>query len=171
MKTTSKITSLLIVALLTISSVTVLAQRGQGMMGKRMPGERMQRFQQPCTQMIPNLTDEQKTQIQELRVDQMKEMTSFRNDLMEKRARLRTLETKDNPEMSAINAVIEEMGDIRTNRHKASAQHRQQVREILTEEQRVIYDARMMHRQGKFSGHRGSHNRGPGMRPGRALQR
>ena len=148
-------------------------------MGKAMPAERMQRFQQECTQIIPDLTEEQKAQVQELRVDQMKQMTTFRNQLMEKRARLRTLETQDNTDMNAINSVIEEMGDIRTNMHKAQAEHRQEVREILTDEQRAFYDNRMMHRRGKFSGRRGGAYPGhgmhpgmrPGMQPGRGLQR
>ena len=179
MKTTGKITTLLIVAILTISSANALAQRGRGMKGMSMPGERMQRFQQACTQMIPDLTEEQKTQIQELRVEQMKQMTTFRNQLMEKRARLRTLETQDKPDMNAINSVIEDMGEIRTNMQKNRAEHRQEVREILTDEQRVFYDNRMMHRRGKFSGRRGGAYPGhgmrpgmrPGMQPGRGLQR
>lgn len=170
MKTLGKITTILIAAILTISSATALAQKGQGMMGKGMPGERMQKSQQHCTQMIPNLTDEQKNQIQELRVDQMKQMTSFRNQLMEKRARLRTLQTQDNPDMNAINNAIEEMGEIRTNMHKARAKHHQEVRKLLNDEQQAFYDARRMHRHGKSSGRRGGHHPGPGMRPGKGFQ-
>lgn len=170
MKTTSKITAILIVAFITMSAATGLAQRGQGMMGKGMPGERMQRAQQ-CTQMIPDLTEQQQEQIQELRVDQIKQMTSFRNELSEKRARLRTLETQDDPDMSAINSVIEEMGNIRTDLHKARAEHRQEIRELLNEEQRTFFDSRMMQRSGKGAGRRGGYNSGSGMRPGRGIQR
>lgn len=170
MKTSGKITTILIAAILTISSATALAQRGQGMMGKAMPGERMQKFQQYRSRMIPDLTEQQKSQIQELRVDQMKQMTSFRNQLMEKRARLRTLQTQDNPDMNAINNAIEEMGEIRTNMHNARAEHRQEVRKLLNEEQQAFYDARMMHRHGKFSGRRGGQHPRGGMRPGRGFQ-
>jgi len=170
MKTKANITTLYVAALLMISSATALAQRGQGMMGKRMPGERMNRVQRHCTQMIPDLTEQQKSQIQELRVDQMKQMTSFRNQLMEKRARLRTLETQDAPDMNAINSAIEEMGSIRINMQKARAEHRQEVREILTEEQKAFYDARLMHRRGKFSGHRGGYRSDRGMHPGHGFR-
>lgn len=167
MKKKVRITSMLLVALLMISSVTAMGQRGRGMRGKGMVPGQMQRFQQHC-QMIPDLTEEQQSQIDELRVGQMKEMTSFRNRLMEKRAHLRTLQTKDNPDMNAINQTIEEMGQIRTNMHKALAEHRQNVREVLNEDQRAFYDARIMNRRGRFGG-RHDMGRGHHGRPGRGM--
>jgi Spy/CpxP family protein refolding chaperone len=93
--------------------------------------------------MIPDLTEEQKEQIKGLRVDHIKEMTQVRNKLMEKRASLRTLQTQDNPDMAAINKTIEEMGEVRTSLQKARAEHHQAIREILTEEQRTFFDARL----------------------------
>jgi len=121
--------------------------------------------QQPC-QRIPNLTEDQQEQLQALRVEHMQEMTDHRNQINEKRARLRTLQTKDDPNMEAINQVIEEMGAIRTTMQKNAASNRQEVRKLLNEEQRAFYDSRMM-RCGNFQG-RGMGHGGKGMhRPGR----
>jgi len=110
-------------------------------------------------QRIPDLTADQQEQIKEFRVDQMKQMTRFRNNLMEKRATLRKLQTQEDPDMKAINNTIEEMGQIRTEMHKARAEHHQEIREILTEEQRAFFDARM----GKNRRMAGWNNNCPGM--------
>lgn len=178
MKKTSTITLALLAGILMISSAA-FGQRGQGMMGQgRMYNAQMDWGQgrmgggpmwmgQRC-QMIPDLTQEQQSQIDELRVGQMKEMTTFRNRLMEKRAQLRTLQTKDNPDMNAINQTIEQMGQIRTNMHKAFAEHRQNVREVLNEDQRAFYDAKIMNRRGRFGG-RHDMGRGYHGRPGRGM--
>jgi Spy/CpxP family protein refolding chaperone len=163
MKHTKSFTLILLTGLMMISTAS-MAQRGRSM---REPG-RMTKppgWNQSC-QGIPNLTDQQQEQIQGLRVDHMKEMTDFRNQLNEKRARLRTLETKDDPNMETINQVIEEMGAIRINMQKNTATHRQEVRKLLSEEQKAYYDSRMM-RCGRFDG-RGGRPGGRGMnRPGR----
>ncbi len=164
MKKITKLTAMLILAILTVSASTALAQRGQGKMDRGMRNPRMP-VHERMYEMIPDLTEEQENQLQDLRVEHMKEMTDFRNQLDEKQARLRTLETKDDPEMKAINGMIEEMGQIRIEMHKARAEHRQEVRQILNEEQRAFYDARMYRH----------HNRRPGMhgprRGGRGLNR
>lgn len=117
-------------------------ERGMGMFDR--PG-----FTQQC-QMIPDLTEEQQEQIKDLRVGQMKQMIQYRNNLTEKRASLRTLQTQDNPDMEAINNTIEEMGQIRTEMQKARAEHHQEIREILTDEQRAFFDAHMKGSRGNF---------------------
>lgn len=163
MKHSRSLTVIVLTGLLMISTVA-LGQRGRSMRGPgRIANDRS--MHQPC-QWIPNLTDQQQEQIQALRTDQVKEMTDYRNQLNEKRARLRTLETKDDPNMEAINQVIGEMGAIRTTMQKARASHRQEVRKLLNEEQRAFYDSRRM-RRGNLPG-RGMRPGGKGMhRPGR----
>jgi Spy/CpxP family protein refolding chaperone len=170
MKKTSTITLALLAGILMISSAA-FGQRGQGMMGQgrmsnapmgwgqgRMGGGPMWMGQR-C-QMIPDLTQEQQSQIKELRVEQMKQMTTHRNNLLEKRAQLRNLQIADNPDMDAINGLIEEMGDIRTNMQKNRAQHRQEIRQILNEEQRAFFDSRRMHSRKSY--HRNFNRRGGG---------
>ena len=163
MKRMNKIKAIALTGLLMIATGTTFAQMGQGKRGMR-PGMGMKNqsgMYQNCQRMIPDLTEEQENKIQKLRTAHMNEMTDFRNQLNEKRARLRTLQTSDNPSMNNINKVIEEMGDIRTEMHKERVSHLQKVRSELTDEQKTYFDNRMM-RQGRR--HRGMH---PGRRSGR----
>jgi Spy/CpxP family protein refolding chaperone len=144
--------TLLVSLLLVLIASPGFAQRGQGRYGMGMnerPGRNQQFFQ-----MIPDLSEEQESKIETLRVDHMKEMMSKRNTLNEKRAKLRTLQTQDKPDMQAINSLIEEMGDVRTEMQKKRASHHQEIRSLLTEEQKVYFDNHLMRR-----GKRGFRNR------------
>ena len=141
----------IITALLVLSGGTALGQRGQNkqMMGmKDAPGRHQQ-----CQNMIPDLTEEQQNQIEEMRLDHMKEMMDVQNKLNEKRAELRTLQTKDNPDMEAIYSVIEEMGQVRTEMHKKRAKHHQEIRSLLNEEQKIYFDKHMMRMMNMKRGH------------------
>lgn len=98
---------------------------------------------------LPGITSEQIEKIDALRLKNMKENQQLRNELGEKRARMRTLSSADNPDMKAIEKLIDEMSAIRAKMHKNMARTHQEIRNVLTEEQRVMFD-----------------NRGPGMRGG-----
>jgi len=102
---------------------------------------------------LPNLTDEQKEKISDLRTENMKVMLQKRNQVHEKMAKLRTLETAEKADMKAINGLIDEISEIKADMAKQQAAHRQQVRKLLTDEQRVIFDSRP---------HRGHHGAGKG---------
>jgi Spy/CpxP family protein refolding chaperone len=69
--------------------------------------------------------------------------------LGEKKARLRTLSTGVKVDMDKINRVIEDFGEMRTEMMKMRAQHRQDIRELLTDEQRVMFD---LHHPGHHDG-------------------
>lgn len=119
---------------------------------------------------IPDITEEQNSQIQDLRTDHLKTMRPFRNEIREQRAQLRTLETADSPDMSKINNTIDNISGIQNKMHKTRASHIQDIRKILTEEQRVYFDThrarrgRRIGRQGHWNGPRAG--RGRGMGPG-----
>lgn len=102
-------------------------------------------------QNMPNMTDDQKTKIDALRVTHLKEMTTLRNQIREKQAHLTTLESADKADMNAINKTIDEISDLRNKKMKQRASHRQDVRNILTEEQRAYFDAHQ-NRRGKGFG-------------------
>jgi Spy/CpxP family protein refolding chaperone len=102
---------------------------------------------------LPNLTDEQKEQIAKLRTENMKAMLDSRNQIQEKMARLHTLQTADKPDMNAINSVIDEIAELKATMAKTRAAHRQKIRSLLTDEQRVIFDSKPMGGFGK--GHQG----------------
>jgi len=90
--------------------------------------------------------------------------------MAEKSAHLNTLRTADKVDMNAVNKAIDEMGATRTKMMKEREAHRQSVRQILTDEQKVYFDSR---RGRGFNGGKGKGNgRGMGMRgQGRGCQR
>ena len=119
---------------------------------------------------IPDLTEDQQKKMAEMRVGQMKDMLMFKNSMAEKKARLNTLRTADKVDMNAINKTIDEMGVIRTQMMKKKEAHRQAVRKILTEEQRVIFDSKPM--RGSQGGMMmGRHGKGQGKGMGMKGQR
>ena len=109
----------------------------------------------------PPLTAEQMEKIAPLRTEHQKGMIDLRADLQKKQLDLRTLMTDEQPDQKKINAVIEEMGALKTQLQKQRVSHWLKVREILTSEQRASLKAR-----GPGFGRRGGDHprrgRGPG---------
>ena len=99
---------------------------------------------------IPNLTDDQKTKIKDLRLNNIRETKVFRNQLGELKARERTLTTADKPDLKAIDSNIDEITKARGQILKAKAHFVQQVRALLTDEQRTIFDSH--HENHRFHG-------------------
>jgi Spy/CpxP family protein refolding chaperone len=91
---------------------------------------------------LPGLTDDQVKQIDQLKLKHLKEILPLQNTLKEKQARLRTLETAEKADMAAINKTIDEMAVLRADIMKKKASHHQEVRKLLTEEQRIVFDTR-----------------------------
>lgn len=89
-----------------------------------------------------NLTDEQKEKIEAIRLKTQKEMLGIRNQLGEKQARLRTLTTGDTYNEREVNKVIEEIGALNTRKMKLHVSHRQEIRNLLDEQQRLKFDSR-----------------------------
>lgn len=152
----SKKTKYAVLPIIALLFVTGVAYGQQSEMGHEHGEKMCSRGHKP---MIPDLTEKQKEKIKELRVEHMQELQQLRNQLGEKKARLRTLSTDVKVDMDEINRVIEDVGEMRTEMMKMRAQHRQDIRELLTDEQRVIFDA---HQPGHHDGP--SH---PGRHPGR----
>ncbi len=171
MKTLRTIAAITILATLATAG-SAFAQRGQGRGFANNPQGQgmMNNAERPYGygQCILDLTPEQDAQITELRTKHLKEVTPLRNELGEKRARLRTLQTAENPNLNEINQTIDEMASIRANIQKKGAAHRAEVASLLTDEQKVIYNSR---RQGRM-GRKGSAGmrQGMGQGMGRGMQ-
>lgn len=90
---------------------------------------------------LPNLTEEQKEQIKAIRLNGQKEALPLRNELMEKKARLRTLTTSEDYNEKSVNNTIDDISELEASLMKLRQNHRQEVREILTEEQRIVFDS------------------------------
>ena len=93
-------------------------------------------------QRIAGLSEDQKAQIHKLRVSHLKDIQTIKNQIGENRAHYKSLMTSENPDMSAINKNIDEFGSLRTQLLKKQAAHTQDVRKLLTDEQRLIFDQR-----------------------------
>ncbi len=106
---------------------------------------------------IPDLTRDQQEKIEKSRLQYDKDALQLRNQRAEKKARLRTLQTAEKADNKAIDQVIDEIAAINAQLAKKRNLHRQEIRSLLTDEQKVWFDA------GK--GKKGK--RGKGLRSGR----
>ncbi len=89
---------------------------------------------------IPDLTSDQEARLEKLKVVHMKKMLNYSNQINEKRARMQTLRTADKVDMNEINSTIDEMSVIKAIQQKDKEQHIQDVRNILTDTQKVYFD-------------------------------
>ena len=117
--------------------------------GEKMEGHHM---------MIPDLTDAQKEQMRSLHTSHMKEIQPLQNEIGEKQARLHTLQTADKVNMAEINALIEDIGNTRIQIMKKKAAHHQKIRSMLTDEQRVMFDAHKPQHKGLREQHLPKHH-------------
>jgi len=122
---------LLVSVLITSISFNSFAQRGPRAIGDST------RFD--CR--IPNLTAEQKTKMDGLRVKHLKEVTQLRNELAEKKAHLNTLESAEKVDRDAISKTIDEISILHGKIMKSGANHRLEVSSNLTDEQKVFFNA------------------------------
>ncbi len=91
---------------------------------------------------IPDLTPEQQSEIEALRTGQLARATAHRAQMAEHRARHQSLSMAQSPDMEQINSNIDQMANIRSEHMKSNAEHKQQIRRLLTDEQRVYFDSR-----------------------------
>lgn len=159
-----KTAGLLIAAFMLLATTSVNAQRGRGYAPQGRNFD-----QNNFCQMIPDLTEDQESKIKDLRIDHLSEMNDFRNQINELRAKKHTLMTSDNSDLNEINSVIDQMTAVQNKMMKNRAKHRQEVRGLLTDDQKVLFDSRPMHRKGQGKGFGGAdrcQNSGFGMRQG-----
>ena len=134
---------LMAIVLVMATSLTVHAQpqKMQPYSGKSPREVRQVMPPEGFSMPMQGLDDKQRGEIRKIRTEQMKERTRTRNLLKEKRAKLEVLQTADQPDMKEINKVIDEIASIQAQEMKTEAANRQKIRDLLTEEQRVYFDA------------------------------
>lgn len=94
-----------------------------------------------CINGISDLTDVQKQKIEDLKLAHTKAMTGFKNQMNEKNAHLKTLQSADKADMAAINKTIDEISAIKADMMKTCAANKQSIRSLLTDKQKIIFDA------------------------------
>ena len=133
----------MLVLMLAVTFSSVAQQRqGSPQQKKQMKYERHE--------MLPDLTDAQKEGMKSIHIKSMKATQPLKNQLMEKKAHLNTLSSADKADMKAINKQIDEISVIQASIQKQRAASKQEVRSLLTDDQRVIFDAQRG--QGKGQG-------------------
>ena len=134
-----------------LTGITLAQQGARKNNSDRMEKMREQRQQGKWMSAIPDLTDQQKEQVREVMMETRKEMLPLQNQMREKRALLRTLRTAENADMNAVNTMAEEISGIRAEMMKTRLASEQEIRALLTEDQRIIFDSRrQMHMKRKL---------------------
>lgn len=99
----------------------------------------MRRGQQPMLAKL-NLNDDQKEKIKTIMLEGKKETLELQNQLREKRARMRTLSSGDNYDVSALNKVADEIGTLQAGIKKVHIAKKGEIRALLDEEQKIMFD-------------------------------
>jgi len=163
MKTT--ILSLTMVMIISLSlSAQPLINKDVRIIRGIQPGMQMKENHEVLVKAL-NLTDEQKASFKKIMLAMHKEILPVRNEIGEAQAHQKTLMSADKPDLAAINKNIDKIGGLKIEIAKISVKHRLEMRNLLTDEQRVRFDMwkeRMKHHP------MGQNFRKPGMgmRPG-----
>jgi len=108
-------------------------EEGQGQM------HRVQRTQREM--MLPDISDDQREGIKKLKLQFMQESLPLKNQLNENRAKYQTLSTAKNVDMKSIEKLVEEAGKIEVELKKKAARNHQEIRGLLTDDQRIVFDS------------------------------
>jgi Spy/CpxP family protein refolding chaperone len=130
----------------------------QGQLGKGA-GEEMSKGNKDMA-FIRDLTPEQQKQISALKLNLIKDRMSIQNLIDEKKAHLKTISTGDNVDLMAVNKTIDELFALKAELTKKHIAFQQDVRKLLTADQKVIFDIH----SDKEKGH------SEGMRPGSEMK-
>ena len=87
------------------------------------------------------LSPEQKQKMKDLHLQLMKQALPLKNELREKEAHLQTLRTAANPDFNQISALMDEIGQLKTNLAKKREWMFLEFRKLLNEEQRILFDS------------------------------
>lgn len=103
---------------------------------------------------IPDLTNDQREQLKQLRIKYDKESLAIHNHLIEQEAHLTTLTTSEKIKSAEIGRVIQNIGDLKTKLMELKVSHMLDMKESLTSEQ-VIYLNNYLARRPKKRPHQG----------------
>lgn len=136
-----------------------IAQKGSGQKGQKQ-GKSMH------GQLFNDLSDTQKEQMKAFHVEFIKEATPMKNELAVLEAKMQQASTGDNINTKEVNSLIDEITELKGEMAKKNFANKQKIRNILTDDQKVMFDARAdkMHKQRKqgMKGRNGKQGRGAG---------
>lgn len=100
---------------------------------------------------VKDLSDEQKTKIDAIKLDSEKKIAVYKADVEIKEAELKKLELAEDPSIKDINEKIDEIYVLKADIKKEKVSKRYAIRNELTPEQQAEFD---MHRMKKNDGHK-----------------
>jgi Spy/CpxP family protein refolding chaperone len=88
-----------------------------------------------------DLTEDQKDQIKQIHLAHMKDVQPLKDEVKINRAKVNALLNNDDPDMKQIISLVETNGKLLTQIQIKSIEQKINVRSLLTEEQKIIFDA------------------------------
>jgi len=117
-------------------SLSVMAQPNQR---RHMPHQSM-RAQSPLK--LLDLSEEQKDQIKEIHLASMKDVQANKDEVKINRAKINAQLHNDDPDMKEIVKLVEANGKLLTQIQVKSIEEKINVRGLLTDEQKAIFDSK-----------------------------
>ncbi|MDR9415461.1 MAG: Spy/CpxP family protein refolding chaperone [Gracilimonas sp.] len=96
-----------------------------------------------------DLNEQQASAIETIHTNGQKVMVQLRANLQTKRSQLNALAVSDDYDQSEATKIAEEIGEIHTQMLTMRMSHQQQIRSLLTEEQRAKFDTFHLNRGGQ----------------------
>lgn len=113
-----------------------------------------------------DLTEEQRSQIADLKLNLQKEMTTVRAEVAQIRAELKLAMIADRFDEGKVKNLHGKLSDLRSEMSLKKLMNKRAVRDLLTPDQRKKFDMRILSERGKRGG-----KKGKGMRSGKRLKR
>lgn len=151
------------IALLMVSiTYGSMAQRRQGppQDGERQDPPPMEQRDHERGPKIPNLTEEQETQLKGLHVAMEKSSLPIQNQIAEKEARLKTITTASEINLKDAGRVIQEISDLKTQLMTLRVENLVKMKEILTDEQELALNHQLLNRPERPQGGKPGFGRG-----------
>lgn len=95
---------------------------------------------------IPNLTEEQKSQLKAIKEEGRQKTEPQRKELKAVQDKLREMKMAENPNQQEINKMIDKSALLRAEMEKSKTAQQLKARQVLTPEQRVVLDSKMKER-------------------------
>lgn len=108
-----------------------------------------------------SLTDEQRTKIAKLKLDYKKKKYPLKTQLKKAKVEFALLMISDNPNQTSINKKIDQIVKLKSQKMRLKVNHKIAVRKLLNEQQRVMFDMKVLKKayHGKKHGGAGHHGR------------
>lgn len=98
---------------------------------------------------LPDLTENQKAQIKDIREESREKMKPQREEMKKLRSKMMELKSAEKPDQEQINKLIDEQAKLKAQMEKTRTASELKVRELLTPEQRKVFDAQQKEKMQK----------------------